>query len=78
MTNPTNLYAQEDFKSRDVVLTFHVGLALRMMYLDDRDIPVLPESADLLPGSWRRWQQACSGCLSAKLLGRTPLVEPEP
>jgi hypothetical protein len=58
VTNPTYLYTQEDFKSRDVVLTFHVGLALRMMYLDDRDVPVLPESADLLPGSWRRWQQA--------------------
>jgi hypothetical protein len=30
VTNPLNLYSQEDFKSRDVVLTFHVGLALRM------------------------------------------------
>jgi hypothetical protein len=33
VTNPTNLYDQADFNSRDVVLTFHVGLALRMSYL---------------------------------------------
>ncbi len=58
VTNPTNLYTQEDFRSRDVVLTFHLGLALRLMYLEDREVPVLPGSADLLPGSWRRWQQA--------------------
>jgi len=29
VTNPTNLYDQADFKSRDVVLTFHIGLMLR-------------------------------------------------
>ena len=57
VTNPTNLYYQADFKSRDVVLTFHVGLALRMSYLQERDVPVAPQHADLLPGSWRRWQQ---------------------
>ena len=58
VTNPTNLYTQEDFKSRDVVLTFHIGLALRVSYLQERDVPVAIESAVLLPGSWRRWQQA--------------------
>jgi len=58
VTNPTNLYSQADFKSRDVVLTFHIGLALRMEYLRERDVPVAPEPASLLPGSWRRWQQA--------------------
>jgi hypothetical protein len=25
ITNPTNLYDQADFKSRDVALTFHIG-----------------------------------------------------
>lgn len=49
VTNPTNLYSQADFKSRDVVLTFHVGLTLRASYLQDREVPVVPESADLLP-----------------------------
>ncbi len=58
VTKPTDLYHQADFKSRDVVLTFHVGLALRMSYLQERDVPVAPEQADRLPGSWRRWQQA--------------------
>jgi len=58
VTNPNNVYDQADFKSRDVVLTFHVGLALRMSYLQERDVSVAPEQADLLPGSWRRWQQA--------------------
>jgi hypothetical protein len=58
VTNPTNLYTQADFKSRDVVLTFHIGLAVRIEYLRERDIPVAPERAHLLSGAWRRWQQA--------------------
>jgi hypothetical protein len=58
LTNPTNLYTQVDFKSRDVALTFHVGLSLRMEYLRERQVPVTPEAAVLLPGSWRRWAQA--------------------
>jgi hypothetical protein len=40
------------------VLTFHIGLALRLEYAQDRKVPVTAESAALLPGSWRRWQQA--------------------
>jgi ribosomal protein L37E len=58
VTNPTNLYDQVDFRSRDVVLTFHVGLMLRVAYTQERNAAVSPESAELLPGSWRRWQQA--------------------
>lgn len=58
VTNPMNLYSQEDFKSRDVVFTFHVGLTLRVSYLQEQKVPLAPEPADLLPGSWRRWQQA--------------------
>ena len=58
ITEPTNLYSQEDFKSRDVALTFHVGLAIRVSYLQERKVPVKLTSADLLPGSWRRWEQA--------------------
>jgi rRNA maturation protein Nop10 len=58
VTNSTNLYDQRDFKSRDVVLTFHVGLMLRMSYLQEREVPLAPDEADLLPGSWRRWEQA--------------------
>jgi hypothetical protein len=58
ITEPTNLYSQEDFKSRDVALTFHIGLAIRTSYLHERKVPVKPGSAELLPGSWRRWEQA--------------------
>jgi hypothetical protein len=58
VTNPTNLYSQQDFKSRDVVLTFHIGLALRQEYAQEREVPVSRGSAELLAGSWRRWQQA--------------------
>ncbi len=56
VTNPLNAYSQEDFKSRDVVLTFHVGLTVRIA--EQRRPPVNEEAAGLLPGSWRRWQQA--------------------
>lgn len=58
ITNPTNLYSQTDFKSRDVALTFHVGLSMRITYQQDREIPVSPDAAAFLPGSWRRWEQA--------------------
>jgi hypothetical protein len=58
VTNPTNLYDQTDFKSRDVVLTFHIGLMLRVECAQEREVPVTPESGELLPGSWRRWRQA--------------------
>ena len=57
ITEPTNLYSQEDFKSRDVALTFHIGLSMRMSYLHDRRIPDEIPAADLLPGTWRRWEQ---------------------
>jgi hypothetical protein len=58
VTNPTNLYSQDDFKSRDAALTFHIGLSLRLEYMRERQVPLAPEQADLLPGSWRRWQEA--------------------
>lgn len=58
ITQPTNLYSQDDFKSRDVALTFHVGLALRVSYGQERQVPVTVGAAELLPGSWRRWEQA--------------------
>jgi hypothetical protein len=58
VTNPTNLYSQADFKSRDVVLSFHIGLMLRVAALNERRVPVAPEQASWVPGSWRRWQQA--------------------
>lgn len=64
VTNPTNLYSQEDFKSRDVVLTFHVGLKLRMMSRDT--VPITEPAAALLPGAWRRWEQAVEALQCAR------------
>jgi hypothetical protein len=58
VTDPTNLHSQADFKSRDVVLTFHIGLMARVLQLQERKVPVAAGPALLLPGSWRRWQQA--------------------
>jgi hypothetical protein len=63
VTNPTNLYSQTDLKSRDVALTFHVGLAIRTAHVNERRVPVAPQPAALLPGIWRR---------SWKSLRRTP------
>jgi hypothetical protein len=34
ITEPTNLYSQEDFKSRDGALTFHVGLAMAFKLIE--------------------------------------------
>jgi hypothetical protein len=39
-------------------LTFHIGMMLRVEYGRERDVPVTPDSQELLLGSWRRWQQA--------------------
>jgi hypothetical protein len=39
-----------------VVLTFHVGLAVRIF--EQRRPPISEELTGALPGSWRRWQQA--------------------
>jgi hypothetical protein len=56
VTNPLNAYQQKDFKSRDVVLTFHIGLAVRVA--SRYTVPISKEASELLPGSWRRWEQA--------------------
>jgi hypothetical protein len=58
ITEPTNLYSQDMFPSRDETLSFHVGLALRMSYEHDRRIPPKIPAADLLRGTWRRLEQA--------------------
>lgn len=64
VTNPLNAYSQEDFKSRDVVLTFHVGLMVRIA--EQRRPPVNENAVGWLPGSWRRWQQAADALTTAQ------------
>ena len=54
VTNPTHLYTQEDFKSRAVVLTFHMGLTLRMADTRERAVPVTPPAARAAPSAGMR------------------------
>lgn len=61
--NSTNLYSQDDFKSVSVVLTFHVGLMTRLA--TQREVPVNDVAAGLLPGAWRRWEQAVDALTTA-------------
>ena len=56
VTEPTNLYTQNDFRSADVVLTFHVGLMARLASRDE--VPVTGEAASAFTEVWRRWEHA--------------------
>lgn len=62
-TPPMNLYTQDDFKSASVVLSFHIGLMARVM--TRHEVPVAPTAAELLPESWRRWEDAVDAMTSA-------------
>jgi len=53
---PMNLYTQGDFKSADVVLTFHIGLAARLMAR--RSVPLTDEAESMFPDVWRKWADA--------------------
>ena len=56
VTNPTNLYPQEEMPSLDYVLSFHIGVMLRVAARDARkaETPHAARFAD----TWRRWEQA--------------------
>lgn len=56
ISNSLNCYSQDDFTSRDVALTFHVGLMVRIAGREGR--PITEEAAGLLPRAWRLWDQA--------------------
>ena len=64
VTNPLNLYSQEDFKSRDVVLTFHVGLMMRLASREQ--VPITDAAAALLPNAWRLWEQAVEAMTTSR------------
>jgi hypothetical protein len=51
VTCPLNFYSQEDFKSRNVVLTFHIGLMTRVFSREQ--VPLTDSAAALLPNAWR-------------------------
>jgi hypothetical protein len=56
ISNSLNYYSQDDFKSRDVALTFHVGLMVRIA--GQEEVPITEEAAGMLPRAWRLWEQA--------------------
>jgi hypothetical protein len=53
VTNPMNLYTQDDFKSMDVVLTFHVG-QLMARVAARREPHAGEEEHARLGGTWRQ------------------------
>lgn len=56
ITNPTNLYSHRLFPSADYTLTFHVGLAARI--ISRREGRADDEQKSWSLSAWRRWQQA--------------------
>ena len=67
ITNPTNLYSQQQFPDMDLALTFHVGLCLRIPH-NERE-PLLPElQVEPLLGCWRAIEQAQEAMTNAQEL----------
>ena len=64
VSNPLNLYSQADFKSRDVVLTFHIGLMARVF--NRERIPITESAAALLPTAWRLWEEAVEAMTTSR------------
>lgn len=60
---PTNLYTQQDFKSMDGILSFHIGLVARVMARDAVQAPDRP--APRLEKTRRQWEQAAEAQVAA-------------
>ena len=56
ITNPTNLYSQEQFPNMDLALTFHIGLSIRIPRGEQSDIDSLVVEPLLVP--WRALDDA--------------------
>jgi predicted RNA-binding Zn-ribbon protein involved in translation (DUF1610 family) len=57
VTPGTNLYSQDEFKSMDYVLSFHIGLMERLRARQEKHIA--PQDApEVLDRCWRRYEQA--------------------
>jgi hypothetical protein len=61
---PLNFYSQADFKSRDVVLTFHIGLMARLSCRVG--VPLTVNATALLPTAWRLWEQAVEAMTTSR------------
>jgi hypothetical protein len=56
ITNATCLYSQDDFKTYEAALTYHVGLSVMMAERSRMDMP--QDKRQVIAGAWRRLQQA--------------------
>lgn len=63
ITNPTNLYSQEDFPEFDQALTFHLGLAIRVVQASRTELE--GDQDKQVSGAWRRYKQAVEAMDSA-------------
>lgn len=63
LTNPTNLYSQDDFQSLDFLLSFHIGLAARIYTKPTASAN--EEEKERLFAAWRRWEQLAEAFDSA-------------
>lgn len=64
ITEPTNLYSQNEFPSLDYTLSFHVGVTARVASRDFKKAP--EDSRDRLISVWRRWENAAEAIDQAK------------
>jgi hypothetical protein len=56
ITSPTNLYDKTLFPSLDYTLSFHIGVAARMMARHEPGVDALEQIT--MQDAWRRWEQA--------------------
>ncbi|MDQ3656197.1 MAG: hypothetical protein M3457_14105 [Chloroflexota bacterium] len=64
ITDPTNLYSQEQFPMMEDVLNFHHGLTARVF---SRDRPQIEgDDQGNVSGAWRRWMQAANALNDAE------------
>lgn len=64
ITNPTNLYRQDQFPNMDLALTFHVGLCLRIPNSERDSLSDL--QVEPLLGCWRNLQEASDALKQAE------------
>lgn len=64
VTPMMNLYTQRDFRSADVVLTFHVGFTARIISRDE--VPIISDLVDETQEVWRKWEDAAEQLLHAQ------------
>jgi hypothetical protein len=64
ITNPTNLYLQDQFPNMDLALTFHVGLCLRIPRSEQQSLTELP--IEPLTACWRILEEASEALCHAE------------